>query len=402
MSENLLANHVKELKGSAILEMAQHTRALLNRGIDIINLGIGEPDFNTPEQVKEKAKQAIDANITHYPPVAGFDELRSAVAKKLKRDNGLSFHKDQIVISNGAKQALANVFLSLLNPGDEVLLPAPYWVSYPDMIRMAGGKPVVLQTNLRENFKLHPRQIEQAVTAKTKIFLLNAPSNPAGTVYSEEELASIAEVLVKHPGIFIVSDEIYEHINYSGKHHSIASFEFLQNRVAVINGVSKAFAMTGWRIGYMAGPQWLAAACSKIQGQITSGPSSISQMAAVEALRILPEKSPYLKNMVSAFKERRDMALQKLQLLEGVQVNLPQGAFYLFPDVSGYFGKTNGKKTISNSTELCLYLLEEARVALIPGEPFGMPECVRLSYALDKQQLSEALFRMEKALLRLR
>ena len=397
----MLSQRIQNLKESAIMKMAQYSRELKNNGIDIINLSIGEPDFNTPNHVKEEAKQAIDNNITHYSPVDGFYDLRMAIVEKFKRDNGLSYDIDQIVVSNGAKQSLANVLLSVLNPGDEVIIPAPYWVSYPDMIRLAQGKLISLETNIRSDFKVSPEQIEAAITGKTKVFLLNSPSNPTGTVYSKEELASFAEVFTRYPDLLIVSDEIYEHINFSGEHYSIASFNSIKDRIVVINGVSKAFAMTGWRIGYMAAPSWLARACTKLQGQLTSGPCSISQMAALDAMNILPGKSEFLKGMVSAFRERRDLTIRLINQINGIQTNVPEGTFYLFPDVSSYFGKSDGANTIYNSTDLCFYLLDQAHVALVPGEPFGEPACVRLSYSIDKKQITEAFYRMKSVLKRL-
>ncbi len=401
-TKELLSQRAVNLRESAVLVMAQQVRDMEQKGMDVMNLGIGEPDFDTPDRIKEKAIQAIRNNITHYPPVNGYPELRRAIAEKLWRDNGLSYSPGQIVLSNGAKQALANIFLSLLDPGDEVLIPAPYWVSYPDMVKLARGKPVFLQTGIENGFKVTPRQIEAALTDKTKIFLLNSPSNPAGVVYTQKELAAFAGLLSRHPGVLVVSDEIYEHINYRGKHTSIAAFESLKERVAVVNGVSKAFAMTGWRIGYMAGPEWLAGACSKLQGQITSGAGSISQMAALEAMRIHPASSGFLSGMVSRFKQNRDLALNLLNQIEGIRCNRPEGAFYLFPDVSCFFGKSDGEDTINNSTDLCIYLLNRARVALVPGAPFGGGSNIRISYSVDSNKITEAFRRIKPALERLR
>ena len=397
----MVSKRIQNLKESAIMKMAQYSCELKNNGIDIINLSIGESDFNTPNHVKEAAKQAVDNNITHYSPVDGFYDLRMAIVKKFKRDNGLSYDIDQIVVSNGAKQSLANVLLSVLNPEDEVIIPAPYWVSYPDMIRLAQGKLVSLETNIHSDFKISPEQIEAAITRKTKVFLLNSPSNPTGTVYSKAELESFADVFTRYPDLLIVSDEIYEHINFAGEHYSIASFNNIKDRVVVINGVSKAFAMTGWRIGYMAAPPWLARACTKLQGQLTSGSCSISQMAALDAMKILPGKSEFLKGMVSAFRERRDLTIRLINQIKGIQTNVPEGTFYLFPDVSSYFGKSDGAKTIYNSADLCFYLLDQAHVALVPGEPFGEPACVRLSYSVDKKQITEAFYRIKSVLKRL-
>jgi len=398
MNGKMLSDRILNLKESATIKMTQYSQELKAQGIDIINLSIGEPDFNTPSHVKNAAKQAIDNNITHYSPVPGFNELRQAIADKLKRDNGLLYEMNQIVVSNGAKQALANVLLSVINPEDEVIVPAPYWVSYPDMIRLALGKVVLLETTIQQDFKIKPEQIEAVITPKTKVFLLNSPSNPSGTVYTEEELAGFARLFEKYPDILVVSDEIYEHINYKGKHHSIAAFKRMKDRVVVINGVSKAFAMTGWRIGYMAAPLWLANACIKLQGQLTSGAGSISQMAALDAMTLLPERSEFLKEMINAFRERRDVTFNLLNQIEGIKTNLPEGAFYLFPNVSFYFGKSDGVTTIHNSTDLCFYLLDKAHVALVPGEAFGHPTCVRLSYATDKKRLVEAMQRIKGVL----
>ncbi len=398
MNGKMLSDRILNLKESATIKMTQYSQELKAQGIDIINLSIGEPDFNTPSHVKNAAKQAIDNNITHYSPVPGFNELRQAIADKLKRDNGLLYEMNQIVVSNGAKQALANVLLSVINPEDEVIVPAPYWVSYPDMIRLALGKVVLLETTIQQDFKIKPEQIEAVITPKTKVFLLNSPSNPSGTVYTEEELAGFARLFEKYPDILVVSDEIYEHINYKGKHHSIAAFNNMKDRVVVINGVSKAFAMTGWRIGYMAAPLWLANACIKLQGQLTSGAGSISQMAALDAMTLLPERSEFLKEMINAFRERRDVTFNLLNQIEGIKTNLPEGAFYLFPNVSFYFGKSDGVTTIHNSTDLCFYLLDKAHVALVPGEAFGHPTCVRLSYATDKKRLVEAMQRIKGVL----
>lgn len=402
MNGKMLSQRIHNLTESATIKMTQYSQELKAQGIGIINLSIGEPDFNTPQHIKKAAKQAIDNNITHYSPVAGFNELRQAISYKLKRDNGLSFEMNQIVVSNGAKQSLANILLSVLNPGDEVIVPAPYWVSYPDIIRLAMGKVVPLKTTIQQGFKVRPEQIEAAITPKTKVFLLNSPSNPSGVVYSREELAGFVKLFEKYPDILIVSDEIYEHIRYKGRHHSIAAFKSMKDRVVVVNGVSKAFAMTGWRIGYMAAPSWLAGACSKLQGQITFGPSSISQMAALDALTLAPKKSGFLMEMVSTFRKRRDLTVQLIRQIEGVKTILPQGAFYLFPDVSYYFGKTDGFTAVENSTDLCLYLLDKAHVALVPGEAFGNPACVRLSYATDTNEIATALKRIKKVLAELK
>ncbi len=398
VNENIISQRIQSITESATLEMTRRSRELKARGIDIINLSIGEPDFNTPDPVKEAAKEAIDNNITHYPPVAGFRQLQEAIAEKLHRDNGLYYKPEQIVVSNGAKQALANVFLSLLDPGDEVILPAPYWVSYADIIKLAGGKVVALPTHLEDHFKLRPEKLQEAITPRTKAFLFNSPSNPTGMVYTREEMEGLVEVLKNHPDLLVVSDEIYEHIHFSGKHISIASFPEISDQTVVVNGVSKCYAMTGWRIGYMAGPLFLARACAKLQGQYTSGPGTISQMAALKAVKNPPQDSEYIQVMVSAFQKRRDLLLEKLNEIPGIKTYLPEGAFYLFPDVSSYFGKSDGKTTIRNATDFSLYLLEHAHVALVTGEAFGDARCVRLSYATSEKLLLEAVKRIKSAL----
>jgi len=383
---------------SATLEMTRLSRELRDKGYDVITLSIGEPDFNTPKPIKEAGKKAIDDNYTHYPPVPGFPELREAIAKKLKRDNGLEFNQSQVVISNGAKQSIANVLLCILNEGDEVIVPAPYWVSYPSMIKMAGGKTVVIEADIESDFKITPEQIENAITDRTKAFLFNSPNNPTGTVYTKKELEAIAKVFEKYPNILIIADEIYEYNLFEGEHISLASFDYIKDQVAVINGVSKGYAMTGWRIGYIAAPQVIANACNKVQGQYTSGAGSISQMAALKAISTDPKQSAELKMMVNAFKERRDLLIGLINDIPGVITNKPNGAFYLFPDVSYYYGKSNGSTTIKNSTDLCLYLLDKAHVALVPGEAFGSPECIRISYATSKEQITEAINRIKSAL----
>ncbi len=398
MNKNIISQRLQNLSESATLEMTRRSRELKARGIDIINLSIGEPDFNTPDPVKEAAKEAIDNNITHYPPVAGFKVLQEAIAEKLKRDNYLDFSPEQIVVSNGAKQSLANIFISILNPGDEVIIAAPYWVSYADIIKLAGGKIVALQTGIEDHFKLKPEKLEAAVNSKTKAFLFNSPSNPTGMIYSAEEMAGLVNVLKKHPEILIVSDEIYEHINYSGKHVSIASFREIKEQTVVVNGVSKCYAMTGWRIGYMAGPGFLAKSCTKLQGQYTSGPGTISQMAALKAMKNPPQDSEYIYEMVSAFKNRRDLLVKGMKEIPGIKTYLPEGAFYLFPDISSYFGKSDGETVISNGTDLSIYLLNKAHVAVVTGEAFGNPCCVRISYATSSDLLEEAIKRIKAAL----
>ena len=398
MNKNIISQKLQNLSESATLEMTRRSRELKARGNDIINLSIGEPDFDTPDPVKEAAKEAIDNNITHYPPVAGFKVLQEAIAEKLKRDNDLDFSPEQIVVSNGAKQSLANIFISILNPGDEVIIAAPYWVSYADIIKLAGGKVVALQTHIEDHFKLKPEKLEAAINSKTKAFLFNSPSNPTGMVYSAKEMAGLVDVLKKYPEMLVVSDEIYEHINYSGKHVSIASFSEIKEQTVVVNGVSKCYAMTGWRIGYMAGPRFLAKACTKLQGQYTSGPGTISQMAALKAMKNPPQDSEYINEMVSAFKNRRDLLVKEMKEIPGIKTYVPEGAFYLFPDVRSYFGKSDGETIISNSTDLSLYLLNKAHVAVVTGEAFGNPCCIRISYATSSNLLEEAMKRIKAAL----
>jgi aspartate aminotransferase len=401
VNNNILSNRISRLSESATLEMTRKSRELKARGVDIITLSIGEPDFNTPDAIKEAAKQAIDNNITHYPPVPGFLELRIAIAEKLKRDNGLDYSASQIVVSNGAKQSLTNIFMVLLNEGDEVIIPSPYWVSYPEMIKMADGNPVYIDAGIETDFKVTPEQIEAAITPRTKAFLLNSPGNPTGSVYTKEELKAIADLFEKYPDIVIVSDEIYELILFNGKHESIAQFDSIKEQVVIVNGVSKGFAMTGWRIGYIAAPQFLTDAINKLQGQYTSGAGTISQMAALKAMTTDTGSSEEVVNMVKTFKERRDLLTDLMKEIPGIKLNIPNGAFYLFPDVSSYYGKSDGETTIENSSDLCIYLLNKAHVALVPGEAFGSPSCIRLSYATSNELIAEAVKRIKKALAKL-
>ncbi len=401
MNNNILSNRISRLSESATLEMTRKSRELKARGVDIITLSIGEPDFNTPDAIKEAAKQAIDNNITHYPPVPGFLELRKAIAEKLKRDNGLDYSASQIVVSNGAKQSLTNIFMVLLNEGDEVIIPSPYWVSYPEMIKMADGNPVYIDAGIETDFKVTPEQIEAAITPRTKAFLLNSPGNPTGSVYTKEELKAIADLFEKYPDIVIVSDEIYELILFNGKHESIAQFDSIKEQVVIVNGVSKGFAMTGWRIGYIAAPQFLTDAINKLQGQYTSGAGTISQMAALKAMTTDTGSSEEVVNMVKTFKERRDLLIDLMKEIPGIKLNIPNGAFYLFPDVSSYYGKSDGETTVENSSDLCIYLLNKAHVALVPGEAFGSPSCIRLSYATSNELIAEAVKRIKKALAKL-
>ena len=398
MSKSILSDRVLNMSVSATLQMTDKSRELKAQGIDVIALSIGEPDFDTPNNVKEAAKTAIDNNLTHYPPVPGLPDFKQAICNKLKRDNNLDYSPAQIVVSTGAKHSLANVFMSILNDGDEVIVPAPYWVSYPEMIKLAGGKTVVVDAGIDQGFKVKPEQLEKAITNKTKAFLFNSPSNPTGSVYTLEELEKLSRVLENYPDIIIISDEIYELINFSGKHHSLASFPSLKERVVLINGVSKGFAMTGWRIGYMAAPLEIAKACTKLQGQFTSGASTISQAAAMEAVNTVPSESTELKNMLEQFRKRRDYLIELLKDVPGVKTNIPGGALYLFPDVSYYFGKSNGNTTINDSNDLALYLLEKAHVALVAGDAFGTAECIRISYATSMENIKEAVKRISDAL----
>ena len=402
MKNNNLSDRVNNLSESATLEMTRLSRNLKAEGHDVITLSIGEPDFNTPEHIKEAAKKAINDNHTHYTPVSGFPELRKAIAGKLKRDCNLDYEPDQIVVSNGAKQSIANVILCIVNPGDEVIVPSPYWVSYPEIVKLAEGKMVEIPTTIETDFKVTPEQVEKAITEKTKAFIFSSPCNPTGSVYSKDELKAIAEVISKHKNIFIISDEIYEYINFKGTHESIAQFDFIKDQVIIVNGVSKGYAMTGWRIGYIAAPKFIAKACDTLQGQYTSGASSISQLAALKAIDTNPSDSEDLKKMLNAFNERRNLILKLLKEIPGIKANIPDGAFYVFPDISDYFGKSDGEKTINNSKDFCMYILEKVFVALVPGGAFGNPDCVRVSYATSKEQIIEAISRIKKALAELK
>jgi len=396
-----LANRIQYLAESETLAMSRKSRELRAAGKDVINLSLGEPDFNTPNYIKNAAKEAIDQNYTFYPPVAGYEDLRKAVCTKLKRDNNLDYAPAQIVVSTGAKQSIANVVLSLVNPGDEVLVPSPYWVSYREIIKVAEGKSVFIVARIENEFKIRPEQIEAAITPKTKLIIFSSPCNPTGSVYSKDELEGIAKVLARYPGIFIIADEIYEHINFIGKHESIAQFDYIRDRVILVNGVSKAFAMTGWRIGYIAAPLEIAKACDKLQGQFTSGACSIAQRAALMA-EITPPDTTEIREMQKAFRERRDLMLKMLAEIPGMKLNHPDGAFYIFPDISFYFGKSDGKVSVKNSNDLCMYLLNKVFVALVPGDAFGDPNCIRFSYATSKEKLIEAVGRIKEALGQLR
>ncbi len=389
-----VSNRVEQLAASETLAMSQKSRELQAQGFNVINLSVGEPDFTTPDFVKDAAKKAIDNNFTHYSPVPGYADLLQAISDKLKRENGLVYGTDQIVVSGGAKHTLTNVLMATVNPGDEVIVPAPYWVSYVELVKLAEGKSVVIPTSLESDFKITPKQLTEAITPRTRILMLCSPSNPTGSVYSRSELAALVEVLVKHPNILVLSDEIYEHINYEGKHESIAQFNEIFDRVIVVNGVSKGYAMTGWRIGYCAAPKWIAKACQKLQGQMTSGTCSIAQKAAVAAIS---SDASYPQMMCKAFKKRRDLVTERLKKIPGFKANVPQGAFYIFAEVSELLGKKFGEQVIATSADLCMYLLNHAHVATVPGSAFGAPEYIRFSYAASEEQLVEALNRIDKA-----
>jgi len=393
----MLSNRIQALSESETLAMSRKSRELKAEGHDVINLSLGEPDFNTPDYIKDAAKAAIDNNFTFYPPVAGYQDLREAICLKFKRDNGLDFTPDQVVVSTGAKQSIANVVLSLVNPGDEVLLPAPYWVSYKEIVKVAEGKSVFIPTTVSTEFKLSPEQLAAAITPNSKLMIFSSPCNPTGSVYTKEELKGLAEVLRNHPHLYIIADEIYEHINFIGKHESIGQFEWLRDRLIIVNGVSKGFAMTGWRIGYIAAPKEIAKACDKLQGQFTSGASSIAQRAALKAIATDPD-TPELRRMKAAFLERRDLMMGLLKDIPGFILNHPDGAFYIFPDISWYFGKSDGTTTINNSNDLCMYILNKAFVALVPGDAFGNPDCLRFSYATSNDKLIEAVKRIKQLL----
>ena len=389
----LLSDRILNMATSATLAMAAKARELRGEGKDIIGLSLGEPDFNTPDFIKEAAIQAINDNYNSYSPVDGYVELKEAIITKFKRDNNLTYTPFQIVVSTGAKQSLANIAGVMLNEGDEVLLPCPYWVSYSDIVKLYDGVPVEVKTSIDTDFKMTPKQLEAAITPNTKMIWFSSPCNPSGSVYSKTELRALADVLVKHPNIYVVSDEIYEHINYGEGHASIGEFEDMYNNTITVNGVSKAFAMTGWRIGYIGAPEKIARACNKMQGQMTSGANCIAQRAVITALNESPSRVQY---MIDEFKERRDLILKLVNGIEGFKANTPDGAFYVFPDVTHYFGKTLRGKKINNATDFSLYLLEEALVATVTGEAFGNPDCIRISYAASKEQIIEAIKRIKE------
>ncbi|WP_066757521.1 pyridoxal phosphate-dependent aminotransferase [Crocinitomix algicola] len=390
-----ISDRVNGMAESATLAMASKSRELKLAGKDIISLSLGEPDFNTPEFIKDAAKQAIDDNYSTYMPVPGYIDLRESISAKFKRDNGLDYSIDQIVVSTGAKQSLINVILSLVNPGDEVIIPAPYWVTYIEQVRMAGGIPVVIKTSIENDFKITASQLKEALSDKSKLMLFSNPCNPTGSAYTKVELEALAEVVAQTSGFYVISDEIYEHIMFDRKNISFASLPGVYDKTITVNGVSKAFAMTGWRVGYIGAPKEIAAACTKIQGQYTSGTGSISQRATKAAVEADPSEISF---MVEAFRKRRDLVLEKLSEIDGVKTNTPEGAFYVFPDISDFFGKSNGSVTIKNATDLSMYLLDDALVATVTGEAFGDPNCIRLSYATSEEVLIEAIGRIQKSL----
>jgi aspartate aminotransferase len=390
-----LSARINSLAPSATIAMNQKGREMKEKGVDVINLSVGEPDFNTPEHIRKAAKAAIDGDWHHYSPVAGYSDLLKAIVDKFKRENNLDYNPSQIMVSDGAKHSLVNAIMCLIEKGDEVIVPAPYWVSYAEQVKIAEGVNVILDTTVGDNFKISPSQLEAAITPKTKALLLCSPSNPTGSVYTREELQGLVAVIARHPHVFVLADEIYEHINFAGGHESIAQFEEIRERVVVINGVSKAYAMTGWRIGYMAGPEWLAKACNKLQGQMTSGANSIAQRAALAALT---GDQGCVEEMRQAFLRRRDLILGKLKEIEGVKCSTPGGAFYVFPDFSAHLGKSFNGKVIKNSMDLCLYLLEKGHIATVPGSAFGSEGCVRISYANSDENLVKAMQRLKDAL----
>ncbi len=394
-----LSDRIKSLSVSQTLAMAQKSRELKAKGIDIISLSLGEPDFNTPDHIKEAAKKAIDDNYSKYPPVPGYSDLREAISKKFREQNGISYSPEQIIVSAGGKHSLINVILSIVNPGEEVIILAPYWVSYYDQVILAGGKPVIVSASIENDFKIRPEQLEAAITDKTRLLIFNSPSNPTGMVYSRGEMEKIAAIVAKHEGLFVISDEIYEHIIFDGEHVSMAAFSNIADRVITVNGVSKAFAMTGWRIGYIGAPLWIAKACDKLQGQFTSGVCTIAQRAALAAIE---GKGDSTAKMKEAFHRRRDLICGLLKEIKGLKVPVPEGAFYVMPDVSYFFGKSDGETTVKNCDDLALYLLGKAQVAVVGGDAFGAPDCIRISYATADELLVEAVKRIKAALERLK
>lgn len=394
-----LSNRLNRLAPSATLAMSQKSSEMKAQGVDVINLSVGEPDFNTPDHIKEEAKKAIEDNFSRYSPVPGYPELRKAIVAKLKNENGLDYSMSEILVSNGAKQSVCNTVMALVNDGEEVIIPAPYWVSYPQMVKLAGGTPVIVNAGFDQDFKMTPEQLEAAITPKTRMLILCSPSNPTGSVYSKEELEALAEVIKRHEGLYVLADEIYEHINYMGHHESIAQFPGMKERSIIVNGVSKAYAMTGWRIGFIAAPEWIVKGCNKLQGQYTSGPCSVSQKAAEAAYTTSQE---CVETMRKAFERRRDLIVSLAKEIPGLEVNCPQGAFYLFPKCSSFYGKSYEGRKIETSTDLAMFLLEEGHVATVGGDAFGDPECFRMSYATSDDNIREAMRRIKETLAKLK
>lgn len=394
-----LSNRLNRLAPSQTLAMSQKSGEMKAQGIDVINMSVGEPDFNTPDHIKEAAKKAVDENFSRYSPVPGYMDLRKAIVAKLKNENNLDYTTSEILVSSGAKQSVCNTVMALVNDGEEVIIPAPYWVSYPQMVKLAGGTPVIVNAGFDQNFKMTPEQLEAAITPKTRMLILCSPSNPTGSVYTKDELEALAEVVKRHDDLFVLADEIYEHINYVGKHESIAQFPGMKERTIIVNGVSKAYAMTGWRIGFIAAPEWIVKGCNKLQGQYTSGPCSVSQKAAEAAYTTSQE---CVETMRKAFERRRDLIVELAKEIPGLEVNCPQGAFYLFPKCSGFYGKSYEGKTINNSTDLAMFLLEEGHVATVGGDAFGDPECFRMSYATSDDNIREAMRRIKETLAKLK
>ncbi|EFA98060.1 pyridoxal phosphate-dependent aminotransferase [Hoylesella timonensis] len=390
-----LSERLNRLAPSATLAMSQKSSEMKAQGIDVINLSVGEPDFNTPDHIKTAAKEAIDENYSKYSPVPGYPDLRKAIVDKLHRENQLDYEVAEILVSNGAKQSVCNTLMALVDEGDEVIIPAPYWVSYPQMVKLAGGNPTIVKTGFAQEFKILPEQLEAAITPKTKVIILCSPSNPTGSVYSQSELEGLAHVILKHEDLYVIADEIYEHINYVGKHESIAQFPGMKERTIIVNGISKAYAMTGWRIGYIAAPEWIVKGCNKLQGQYTSGPCSISQRAAIAAYT---QSQACVEEMRQAFQRRRDLIVKLAKDIHGLEVIEPNGAFYLFPKCNYFFGKSTDGYYIQNSTDLSMYLLEKAHVATVGGDAFGEPNCLRMSYATSDENIQEALRRIKNAL----
>lgn len=394
-----LSNRLNRLAPSQTLAMSQKSGEMKAQGIDVINMSVGEPDFNTPDHIKEAAKKAVDENFSRYSPVPGYMDLRKAIVAKLKNENNLDYATSEILVSSGAKQSVCNTVMALVNDGEEVIIPAPYWVSYPQMVKLAGGTPVIVNAGFEQNFKMTPEQLEAAITPKTRMLILCSPSNPTGSVYTKDELEALAEVIKRHDDLFVLADEIYEHINYVGKHESIAQLSGMKERTIIVNGVSKAYAMTGWRIGFIAAPEWIVKGCNKLQGQYTSGPCSVSQKAAEAAYTTSQE---CVEIMRKAFERRRDLIVKLAKEIPGLEVNCPQGAFYLFPKCSGFYGKSYEGKTINNSTDLAMFLLEEGHVATVGGDAFGDPECFRMSYATSDDNIREAMRRIKETLAKLK